>query len=163
VSGAAVAGAGGVAVGVRSPGLVGLVARRAAVRVAEAFARDQRLVVELNRAQERLLEANGWLTEGLSAEALQEFFGPGGPGLGLSGFQPRVLEDPHPREALERVGRRIREAFYEYWCVADERRVLGVDVGEATAMLVDALVAAGWSEQQARDAGVLELSREEQA
>jgi hypothetical protein len=64
----------------------------------------------------------------------------------------RVLEDPHPREA-----------FYDYRRVADERRVLGVDVGEATAMLVDALVAAGWSEQQGRDAGVLELSREEQA
>ena len=30
-------------------------------------------------------------------------------------------------------------------------------------MLVDALVAAGWSEQQARDVSVLELSREEQA
>lgn len=137
---------------VRSPGPVGLVARQAAVRLAGLFERDQRLVVELSRAQDRLLEANGWLTEGLSAEALQEFFGPRGPGLGLSGFQPRVLEDPHPREA-----------FYDYRRVADGRRTLGVDVGEATAMLVDALVAAGWSEQQGRDAGVLELSREEQA
>ena len=149
--------------GARSPGPVGPVARQAAARLAGLFERDQRLVVEFNRGQDRLLKANGWLTEGLSAEALQEIYGPGGPGLGLSGFQPRVLEDPHPREALERVGRRIREAFYEYQCVADERRVLGVDVGEATAVLVDALVAAGWSEQQVRDAGVLELSREEQA
>ena len=138
--------------GVRTQGPVGPVARQAAARLAGLFERDQRLVVELNRAQDRLLKANGWLTEGLSAEALQEIYGPGGPGLGLSGFQPRVLEDPHPREA-----------FYEYQRVADERRVLGVDVGEATAMLVDALVAAGWSEQQVRDAGVLELSREEQA
>jgi hypothetical protein len=139
-------------VGVRTPGPVGPVARQAAARLAGLFERDQRLVVELNRAQDRLLKANGWLTEGLSAEALQEIYGPGGPGVGLSGFQPRVLEDPHPREA-----------FYVDQRVADERRVLGVDVGEATAMLVDALVAAGWSEQQARDAGVLELSREEQA
>ena len=138
--------------GVRTQGPVGPVAREAAARLAGLFERDQRLVVEFNRAQDRLLKANGWLTEGLSAEALQEIYGPGGPGLGLSGFQPRVLEDPHPREA-----------FYDYRRVADERRVLGVDVGEATAMLVDALVAAGWSEQQGRDAGVLELSREEQA
>jgi hypothetical protein len=149
-------------VGVRSPGPVGPVARQAAARLAEAFEPDQRLVVEFNRVQDRLLKVNGWLSEGL-AEALHEFYGPGGPGLGLSGFQPRVLEDPRPREALERVGRRIRDAFYEYQRVADERRTLGVDVGEATAMLVDALVAAGWSEQQVRDAGVLELSREEQA
>jgi hypothetical protein len=139
-------------VGVRTPGPVGPVARQAAVRLAGLFERDQRLVVEFNRGQDRLLKANGWLTEGLSAEALQEIYGPGGPGLGLSGCRPRVLEDPHPREA-----------FYEYQCVADERRVLGVDVGEATAVLVDALVAASWSEQQVRDAGVLELSREEQA
>jgi hypothetical protein len=33
--------------------------------------------------------------------------------------------------------------LYDYQRVADERRVLGVDVGEATAVLVDALVAAG--------------------
>lgn len=122
------------------------------------------MVVEFNRAQDRLLKANGWLTEGLSAEALREVYGPGGPDLGLSGFQPRVLDDPHPWEALERASQRIREAFYDYERLADERRVLGVDVdvGEATAVLVDALVAAGWSEDQARDASVLELSREEQ-
>ena len=46
---AAVAGAGGVAVGARSPGPVG-----PAARLAELFERDQRLVVDLNDAQKRL-------------------------------------------------------------------------------------------------------------
>jgi hypothetical protein len=147
--------------GARTPGPVPPVARRAAARLAELFERDQRLAVELNAAQDRLLEANGGLTAGLSAEALQRVYGPAGPDLGLSGRLPPVLDDPHPREALERASKRIREAFYEYQRLADERRVLGADVGEATALLVDALVAAGWSEEQARDANVLELSREE--
>jgi hypothetical protein len=147
--------------GARAPGPVPPVARQAAALLAELFERDQRLVVELNRAQDRLLKANGWLTEGLSADALQEIYGPGGADFGLSGFQPPVLDDPHPREALERASQRIRAAFYDYQRLADERRVLGVDVGETNAVLVDALVAAGWSEQQARNANVLELSREE--
>ena len=56
-------------------------------------------------------------------------YGPGGGDLGLSSRQPPVLDDPHPREALERASQRIREAFYDYQRVADERRVLGVDVG----------------------------------
>jgi hypothetical protein len=145
----------------RLPGPVPPVARQAAARLAELFERDQRLVVELNRAQDRLLQANGWLTEGLSAETLQMLYGPGGADLGLSGWQPPVLDNPHPREALERVSQRIREAFYDYQRIADERRILGVDVGEATAVMVDALVTAGWSEKQARDANVFELSREE--
>lgn len=143
------------------PGPVPRVARQAAERLVELFERDQRLVVELNRAQDRLLKANDSLTAGLSAEALQAIYGPGGADLGLSGRKPPVLDDPHPREALERVSQRIREAFYDSQRLADERRVLGVDVGEATALLVDALVAAGWSEEQARNADVLELSREE--
>jgi hypothetical protein len=73
-------------------------------------------------AQDRLLKANGWLTQGLSAETLQMLYGPGGADLGLSGWQPPVLDDPHPREALERASQRIREAFCDYQRLADERR-----------------------------------------
>jgi len=42
-------------------------------------------------AQDRLLKANGWLTQGLSAETLQMLYGPGGADLGLSGWQPPVI------------------------------------------------------------------------
>ena len=139
------------------PGPVPAVARQAALRLAE---RDERLVAELNHAQDRLLNTCASLTAGLSPEALREIYGPSGADLGLSGRKPPTLDDPHPHEALERASQHIREAFDDDQRLADERRVLGVDVGEANALLVDALVAAGWIEQ-ARAADVMELARDE--
>jgi hypothetical protein len=51
----------------------------------------------------------------------------------------------------------VRGAFVDYQHAAEERRGLGADVGEAVVRLVDAMTAAGYSEQQARNADVWAL------
>ena len=45
----------------------------------------------------------------------------------------------------------------EYSFAADKRRQVAADVGEATVRLIDAMQAAGFSEQQARNADVWAL------
>ena len=53
----------------------------------------------------------------------------------------------------------IHRAFTEYQTVSERRRQLAADAGELIARFIDALVAAGWSEEAARNANVDELSR----
>jgi hypothetical protein len=95
--------------------------------LAALFERDRRLAEEMNVAQGRLLGA----VEQVRAVTA------GGAG----------------RELAETV----RGAFVAYQFAAEERRGLGADVGEAVVRLVDAMTAAGYSEQQARDADVWAL------
>lgn len=121
------------------------------------FEHDQQLVVALNAAQRRLLDANGRLTVGLSAAALSALFGPAGPDLALSGRRPAVLQGGSPVTALEEVADAIRAAFVDYQDACEERRQLAADVGEATVRLVDAMIASGYSEAQARNADVWAL------
>jgi hypothetical protein len=52
----------------------------------------------------------------------------------------------------------IDRAFHDYQTAAEERRQLAADIGEVIRRFVDALVAAGWSEEQARAANVHELA-----
>ncbi len=56
----------------------------------------------------------------------------------------------------------IHDAFTDYQNVSEQRRQLAADTGEAIARFTDALVAAGWSEEEARNANVDELSEEQQ-
>jgi uncharacterized caspase-like protein len=51
----------------------------------------------------------------------------------------------------------IHRAFTDYQSVAEQRRQLGADVGEATARLSDAMQEAGFSEEQTRHADVRAL------
>ena len=51
----------------------------------------------------------------------------------------------------------IRRAFAEYQSVAEQRRQLGADVGEATVRLIETMQEAGFSEEQARHADVWAL------
>jgi hypothetical protein len=55
------------------------------------------------------------------------------------------------------VSEDVREAFVEYSTTAERRREVAAQVGEATARLVDAMGAAGYSEAQARNADVWAL------
>jgi hypothetical protein len=50
------------------------------------------------------------------------------------------------------------KAFIEYQAAAERRRQLAAEVGETIRQFVDQLLAAGWSEEQARDANVHELA-----
>jgi hypothetical protein len=52
----------------------------------------------------------------------------------------------------------IRRAFYRYQYACEERRRLAFEVGELSVQLTGELVAAGWSEADARDADVHELA-----
>jgi hypothetical protein len=57
----------------------------------------------------------------------------------------------------DEVADTIRRAFAEYQSVAEQRRQLGADVGEAVTRLIDAMQEAGFSEDQARHADVWAL------
>jgi hypothetical protein len=129
-------------------------ARAHAARLRELFDRDRQLATALNAAQRRLNDANDQLTSGLSAEALRAVYGPMGPDLGLSARKPPVLADEQPIAALERVAYEIRSAFHDYQRIADDRRVLGVDIGEVHARMAAVLQAAGCSADEARRADV---------
>jgi hypothetical protein len=60
--------------------------------------------------------------------------------------------------ALQQARWTIHRAFHDYQTAAEERRQLAADIGEVIRRFVDALVAAGWSEEQARAANVDELA-----
>jgi len=95
--------------------------------LAALFERDRELAGEMNAAQRRLLGANE------QVKAVTE----GSAGRGLADT--------------------VRGAFVAYQHAAEDRRGLGADVGEAVVRLVDAMTAAGYSEQQARTADVWAL------
>jgi hypothetical protein len=87
------------------------------------------------------------------------------------GARGRVLADvlvalfEHDREHLQaaseniagEVADTIHRAFAEYQSVAERRRQLGADVGEAVARLIDAMQEAGFREEQAQHADVWAL------
>ncbi len=51
----------------------------------------------------------------------------------------------------------IHRAFSDYQQISEDRRHLAAEIGELIAGLVVELVAAGWSEDQARNADVQQL------
>ena len=63
-----------------------------------------------------------------------------------------------PLAAIQQVHWRIHRAFIDYQTAAEERRQLAADTGELVRQFVDSLIAAGWSEEQARNANVHELA-----
>ena len=69
-----------------------------------------------------------------------------------------VLGAPNPLAAIQQVHWTVHKAFVDYQSAAEERRQLAADVGELIREFVQELVAAGWSEEQARDANVHELA-----
>jgi hypothetical protein len=59
---------------------------------------------------------------------------------------------------VQQVHWQIHRAYLDYQDAAEQRRRLAVDVGELTRELVEVQTAAGWSEEQARNANVLGLA-----
>lgn len=53
----------------------------------------------------------------------------------------------------------IHRGFCDYQSACEERRQLAADVGEITAMFIEVLCGAGFSEDDARQANVHELAR----
>jgi hypothetical protein len=139
--------------GVR-PVVLGADVRVLADVLAALFERDRQLAVALNTAQRGLLAANERLTVAMPVGAV---LGLGGVDLGVAGRRPPVLDAESPVAALSEVAQRIRRALVDYQHAAEQRREVAADVGEATVRLVDALIAAGFSDTQARRADVRAL------
>ena len=137
-------------------------ARELAGRLSALFHRDSLIVGRLNDAQRRLREANERLWSGLAPDAFglvydsaawaghSQIAGLMADGLGVS--QAVVLS------ALQESHWRVHRAFCEFQSASEERRVLAVEVGELSWQLTEALMSAGWSAADARDADVHELS-----
>ena len=154
-------------------------ARKLARQLQDAFAKDQQLAGQLNDAQQRLQTANARLWSGLHPDALALLYddthsiGIGAPGAirsEVAAVMVDALQDDADRHQLETTVLRlvqeihwtIHGAFTDYQNVSEQRRQLAADTGEAIGRFTDALVAAGWSEDEARNANVDELSEEQQ-
>jgi hypothetical protein len=124
------------------------------------FGRDAELVERLNNAQQRLMRANDRLWSGIHPDGLAAVYGEHRAAIETASATNRseVLDASDPLAAVQRVHWTIHAAFIAYQAAAEERRQLAAATGELIRQLVDALVAAGWSEQQARQADVQRLS-----
>jgi hypothetical protein len=140
------------------PGVLGVEVRVLAGVLAALFERDRRLAVALSTAQRRLLAANERLTVEMPVGAvLCALFGPDDADAGWAERRPAVLDAESPVNALSEVADAVWRAFFAYQNTAEQRRQVAADVGEATVRLVDALIAAGFSDTQARRADVRAL------
>jgi hypothetical protein len=135
-------------------------ARELAGQLARRFARDAELATRLADAQARLMRANDRLWWGLHPDGLAAVYGdhPAGVDVAFAENRSEVLGAPDPLAAIQQVHWTVRKAFVDYQSAGEERRQLAADVGELIREFVEELVAAGWSEKQARDASVHELA-----
>ena len=124
------------------------------------FARDAELASRLNDAHERLRRANDRLWWGLHPDGMATLYGehPAAVEVAFAKHRSEALCPPDPLQAIQQAHWQIHRAHCDYQDAAEERRQLAVDVGEITRSFVDELVAAGWSEQEARNANVHELA-----
>lgn len=159
-------------------------ARAIAAKVSEAFMADQELVMLMNAAERRLRDANRDLWSGLHPDAIALLYGDthasaiqadGGVRSEVTAAMADALRlteagDLSERYAavetaallsVQRIHWRIHRAFVDYTRVAEERRQLAADVGELVHELVGVLSAAGWTDEQARNANVHELANDE--
>ena len=135
-------------------------ARRLAVQLDAVFAQDAAFARLLNAASKRLQSANDRLWWGLHPDGLATVYSehPAAVDVAFAEHRSEVLGAPNPLTAIQRVHWSIAGALTVYQTAAEERRQLAADIGELTRRFVDALVAAGWTEQQARNANVHELA-----
>jgi hypothetical protein len=135
-------------------------ARGLAVELARQFGRDAELAARLAHAQDRLMRANERLWWGLHPDGLARVYEehPGAVDMAFAENRSEVLGAPDPLPAVQQVHWTVRSAFVDYQAVAEERRQLAADVGETIRAFIEELVAAGWTEQQARNANVHELA-----
>ena len=134
-----------------------------AEQLARGFARDAELATRLADAQARLMRANDRLWWGLHPDGLAAVYGehPAAVDVAFAEHRSEVLGAPDPLAAIQQVHWTVRKAFVDYQSAAEERRQLAADVGELVRELVEELVAAGWTEQEARNANVHDLATDQ--
>jgi hypothetical protein len=146
-------------------------ARRLAGELAEAFAQDQALAVRQAEAQHRLQAANDRLWSGLHPDALGLIYenAAAGGGEGSSQVAEAMLDaidsglpvaevQAAVLAGLQQAHWQILRGFCDHQTVREDRRHLAAEIGELTATFVAELLDAGWSEQQARQADVHQLT-----
>jgi hypothetical protein len=129
-------------------------ARQLAARLADAFEQDRALAEQLNDCQDRLRAGNDRLWSGLHPDALGRVYDDtagGGVSQGSSAVAEQLLD------AL-RAGLPAAEVEASVLPGLQDRRHLAAEIGELIAGLVAELVAAGWPEDQARNADVQQLA-----
>jgi hypothetical protein len=138
-------------------------ARQLAAQLSALFDRDVEIVKRLNDSHHRLQQASERLWSGLAPDA----FGltnhnTAAAAIGQSPIAA-LIRDGEPTatsqllEALKQAKWQIHRGFREYQSASEERRQLAFDVGELSQQLTQALCAAGWSADQARNANVHQL------
>jgi hypothetical protein len=138
-------------------------ARRLATELERLFAHDAQLAEQLNDAHRRLRDANDRLWSGLHPDGLRAVYGdhPASQAAHLEATvhgRSQVLDTPDLLGAVQDTHWQIHHAHCGYQHIAEERRRLAADIGEVVRASLDELAAAGWSEQEARDANVHELA-----
>lgn len=139
-------------------------ARELAAQLSALFQRDVELVTRLGDAQHRLQDAGERLYSGLAPDA----FGltDDATAAAAIGTSPSATltgdGGPAPNtamlDALQQLRWTIHRAFCAYQDASEQRRQLTFEVGEYSQQLTQALCAAGYSAQHARQANVHELA-----
>lgn len=136
-------------------------ARALAARLSALFLEDQAIAVRQADAQRRLTDANDRLWSGLAGDAFG-LISVGAAPAGRSQITKPI--GPRPGSHCTLLGGpqeahwAIHRAFCAYQSACEERRQLAADIGETIRQFLDALVSAGWSEDQARNANVHQLA-----
>jgi len=144
-------------------------ADRLAGELADAFATDRGLAERLTACQRRLQAANDRLWSGLHPDALGLVYDGAGVGPGTSMIAEGIVDAVRLGGAAAEVEAvvlgelraahwTIHRVFCEYQQLSEDRRHLAGEIGELIAAFVAELVAAGWSEQEARQADVHQLA-----
>jgi hypothetical protein len=146
-------------------------ARQLAAELADAFESDRALAEQLTGAQHRVQAANDRLWSGLHPDVLGLVYDGGvrAGGQGESQVAESVVDAVRAGAAaaevevsvlsdLQEVHWAIHRAFSEHQQLSEDRRHLAAEIGELIAAFVAELIAAGWSEEQARGADVHQLA-----
>jgi hypothetical protein len=136
-------------------------ARRLAGELELKFAADAAFATELNNGQCRLRRANDRLWPGLHPDGMAVLYGecPAAVGVLVANDRSEVLSAADPLRQAQEVHWTIHQVFLDYQTAAERRRHVAAEVGELAGELIATLVAAGWSEQDARAANVHKLAR----
>jgi hypothetical protein len=140
-------------------------ARQLAARLNLRFGDDARLAAELNKAQLQLLRANNRLWSGLHPDGMAIVYAehPAAVDAASAHNRSEILGAPDPLREAQRVHWTVHHSFVAYQAAAERRRQLAADIGELAGELIATLVAVGWSEQEAREANVLDLANAREA
>jgi hypothetical protein len=137
--------------------------RRLATELQRLFAQDAELAEQLNDAHRRLLNANDQPWSRLHPDGLRVRHADH-PAFEASQLETtrrgrsQALACPDVLGAIQAVHWQIHRAHCDHQQVAEYRRRLAAATGEVMGAFVDELIAAGWSEEEARTASVHELS-----